>query len=524
MAGVDISNNIISVKVDDATIGFSATGDVEVKNGGIAEAQLASSVAMRIGGAVSATAFGAVGDGVTDDTAAIQAALDSGANTVILARGTAGFVIDSDLYIPDYVGLVGDYVWVDPRKGSHIENYTNRIILANTASIILGESSSIKGCMIVCKGITIPANEAAVATWTGTAITTAASAGGTYIGHCSINGFDQAITTDATNTEQMRCEYVNFDCQNGIKIDFAADIVYIENCHGWPSLSIESTGVEGEYGRRPWLVRSGSAFTFVNKVDWGKITNCFSYGYEIGFELEDVNSCVLTGCGADDTGVSTTAVGFSIAGTCAETTLIGCQVAAKNIGYHINTNSTLNNVSMIGCKSWAIREAHIKNEDGMLFATNCRFRFAVKATSDGVATTAGTETHLTQCSFHDMRGDAINNASTVTPLIVTDCTFVDVSGGYIVNPYTPTVASASPLVLSEDFGVFHVTGTTNFDTISNPDRYSGKQITLIFADSLTVIQTTGNLKLDGNFSTTADYTLTLYSDGTSWYEIGRSTN
>lgn len=48
--------------------------------------------------------FGAVGDGVTDDTAAIQAALDSGAKEVFFPLGAYK---TGPLTLPDYAHLVG---------------------------------------------------------------------------------------------------------------------------------------------------------------------------------------------------------------------------------------------------------------------------------------------------------------------------------------------------------------------------------------------------------------------------------
>lgn len=54
---------------------------------------------------VSASDFGAVFDGVTDDTAAIQAALDSGASVVELGEGAT--VVSSALTVPNFVSLIG---------------------------------------------------------------------------------------------------------------------------------------------------------------------------------------------------------------------------------------------------------------------------------------------------------------------------------------------------------------------------------------------------------------------------------
>jgi hypothetical protein len=54
---------------------------------------------------VSANDYGAVGDGVTDDTAAIQAALDSGASLVNI--GTGHYIVSSVLTVPLFVSFIG---------------------------------------------------------------------------------------------------------------------------------------------------------------------------------------------------------------------------------------------------------------------------------------------------------------------------------------------------------------------------------------------------------------------------------
>ena len=55
---------------------------------------------------VSVIAFGATGDGVTDDSAAIQSALDSGAKTIFVPEGT--YSLEAALTIPDYVTIEGE--------------------------------------------------------------------------------------------------------------------------------------------------------------------------------------------------------------------------------------------------------------------------------------------------------------------------------------------------------------------------------------------------------------------------------
>lgn len=86
------------------------------------------------------------------------------------------------------------------------------------------------------------------------------------------------------------------------------------------------------------------------------------------------------------------------------------------------------------------------------------------------------------------------------------------------------IASAATMTLLDDGDTFHITGTTNVTTVNTCNAtYSGRRVTLIFNGILTF--TDGlNLKLAGNFVTTADDTISLVCDGTNWYETGRSVN
>lgn len=55
------------------------------------------------------------------------------------------------------------------------------------------------------------------------------------------------------------------------------------------------------------------------------------------------------------------------------------------------------------------------------------------------------------------------------------------------------------------------------------DGYEGQQIVLIFSDGNTTLGSGGNLKLaSGSFAATADDTIRLIYNGTSWYELGRT--
>lgn len=71
--------------------------------------------------------------------------------------------------------------------------------------------------------------------------------------------------------------------------------------------------------------------------------------------------------------------------------------------------------------------------------------------------------------------------------------------------------------------VYHVTGVTNITSLTATNVTAGTVVILIF-DGVLTFTDGSNLKLNGNFVTTADDVIALVYDGTNWYEIARSTN
>jgi hypothetical protein len=92
----------------------------------------------------------------------------------------------------------------------------------------------------------------------------------------------------------------------------------------------------------------------------------------------------------------------------------------------------------------------------------------------------------------------------------------------LINHYSGA-AVASAATITPTGNLFHVTGTTNITSVSGTGVTAGTKITIIFDGALTFTDGS-NLKLAGNFVTTADDTITLVYDGTNWYEVSRSVN
>lgn len=140
----------------------------------------------------------------------------------------------------------------------------------------------------------------------------------------------------------------------------------------------------------------------------------------------------------------------------------------------------------------------------------------------------GTGAVTTSAGYYGFTGSATDSSTTVTTKMVQRSAGVmAISDGTNANTRYlmgggAAVASAAALPLPTG-SVFHVTGTTTITSITSTNFQSGVTITLIFDGILTVTDG-GNLKLAGNFVTTADDTLTLAYDGTNWYEVCRSVN
>lgn len=83
---------------------FSDSADVAYQPSGTGA--VATDVQSKLREFVSVKDFGAIGDGVTDDTAAIQAALNSGATTVYFPEGT--YNVSSPVMINSYTKMYGD--------------------------------------------------------------------------------------------------------------------------------------------------------------------------------------------------------------------------------------------------------------------------------------------------------------------------------------------------------------------------------------------------------------------------------
>jgi len=432
-------------------------------------------------------------------------------------------VIDGILNIPDNVvleyegGLVGH---IDPKN---ILNRQGKIILPSGARITLNNGSGLRGLVIIRDGISFTSSSAQVAAWAtnGDAVVINNLTTDAFVEDCGIFGFAQAIRSavGATNVSRTRLRRLQIDCVSGVLLEYAYDIPYVEEVHCWPFCSV---GAPGEPSGAH-LLRAGTAFYFGAVNDWMKVLNCFNYGYFCGFRIKGGGNITLISCGSDyvPDQISDGSIGFLIDGQSTETTLIACQAAARHVGFYVNTTSPHGTVSMQGCSSWECDDAHILLEKGRALIQGHRAR---GGNSNGVLVYAGFEKAVIVGNDFKELNVGIYQQSSTTKVYEKLNTYTNVATRK-ANLYKATVAVADPLPLDGESESFEITGTGGFGNINNPQDYTGKTLVLKFTDTVTV-HSGGNMKLkdNTNFVAGADDILVLYSDGSFFYEVSRSTN
>lgn len=279
-------------------------------------------------------------------------------NSVLAAVGAMGggvvnFVgnhrILGDLFIPENVALVGPVRAAGQlaHLGDGAADYERKpgvLRLASTATIRVATSGYFGNAVVVRDGLNLPFTGvseamAGVAAFAGTAVTVAGS--DARVERALIIGFNHAI--DSNGYQRLRFIDVQGDCTNGIRLAACTDVPYIHRCHFWPFTTANYTWTASDTTQRI-LTRSGIGFELKDTVDWGKLTNCFTYGYFRGFRLANVHSNLLTGCASDNpvqngAPVTPGAIGVLVEGFALDNKLTDFTAAGQAQGLFLGTNA-----------------------------------------------------------------------------------------------------------------------------------------------------------------------------------------
>lgn len=190
--------------------------------------------------------FGAIGDGVADDAAAIQAAINaaSAAGGGIVRLGPRRYrAIAAEIVVAENVALEGPLFPGGQRPAANYGSVPGTILLDPARTVRVMRGATLRRVALIRDGLGAPPTSlrAAIdlrAAMAGTAITIGNGSGTHHdalVEDVLVLGFDLALRAD--NTQRLGISRMRGDNRNGIWLTRSFDITRIHNVHFWPFLT-----------------------------------------------------------------------------------------------------------------------------------------------------------------------------------------------------------------------------------------------------------------------------------------------
>lgn len=503
---------------------------------------------------VSVEDFGAVGDGVfasgagTDNSAAFQAAINSltsplnGGKSLYVPAGV--YKLASQITIPSGVSIIGEGPWNSIVFCPNAFANTGGLIRLNGAG---GPPTSVSGLGILAQ------------TGGASGYGLVSVANGVFLDWLWVNGFavgiqlsqtDNFLTNFASelNTTNLYITETDVNVSNGTVYGGTNGVTVVNNSSVGNG-RVHLTGVRATtcaqngffLGPAKYVDVTGCSVSHVNNgalstsgitVDTSTDVSIVGFNASLGTTSTTSTGIKITGStrvsvnggqvrGFFD-GVSTNASG-DVTIDSVQSTANGRSGIYLNAGSRITVSGcTARSNGTVGVNDYGIYSGNTDaNSTHALIGNTCT------DVSSGVQNYGIAATISSASSYTIIDGNLCQNSGTADIFLDGAASYNVKLGkaniaGTITDTTAPAVASAAALALPLGADVVSVTGTTGITSITATGN-TRRTVTLIFAAALTVTDGS-NLKLAGNFTTTADDTLTLYCDGTNWIELGRSIN
>lgn len=256
---------------------------------------------------VSVADFGAVGDGVTDNTAAFQAAIDSlrgggggGTPGGIVWVPAGRYAFDGSLALPPATSLVGTYLappshpvgqrgGLPPTDGSVLMPRGGRGNESGDPFISLGDDCTLRGVVIYYPD-QLPAGPPVPYPW---AVSMANATNPAVLDVELLNPWNGVYAVGAPRHYVARV--YGQPANIGVFVDRTYDIGRIENVHFNPWFSAQQSYVG-------WQSVNGRGFVFA-RTDWEYVANTFVFGMAVGYDFvasaEGACNGNFAGIGAD---------------------------------------------------------------------------------------------------------------------------------------------------------------------------------------------------------------------------------